>query len=57
MSYIYEFDVRGSMHHSTIHIEKSNKMQKCINIIIPYLYVAQHVSGDTRPIIKSLKLH
>jgi hypothetical protein len=25
--------------------------------IIPYLYEAQHVSGDTPPIIKSLKLH
>jgi uncharacterized protein YqjF (DUF2071 family) len=27
------------------------------NFIIPYLYEAQHVSGDTPPIIKSLKLH
>ena len=27
------------------------------NFIIPYLYEAQHVSGDTRPIIRSLKLH
>ena len=26
-------------------------------LIIPYLYGAQHVSGDTPPIIKSLKLH
>jgi len=25
--------------------------------IIPYLYEAQHVSGDTAPIIRSLKLH
>jgi hypothetical protein len=25
--------------------------------IIPYLYEAQHVSGDTPPIISSLKLH
>jgi hypothetical protein len=25
--------------------------------IIPYLYEAQHVSGDTLPIIRSLKLH
>jgi hypothetical protein len=33
-------------------------MQLCIKIfIIPYLYEAQHVSGDTPPIIKSLKLH
>jgi hypothetical protein len=33
-------------------------MQQCINFfIIPYLYEAQHVSGDTPPIIRSLKLH
>jgi hypothetical protein len=25
--------------------------------IIPYLYEAQHVSGDTPPFIRSLKLH
>jgi len=27
------------------------------NFIISYLYEAQHVSGNTRPIIRSLKLH
>jgi hypothetical protein len=27
------------------------------NFIIPYLYEAQHVSGDRSPIIRSLKLH
>ena len=27
------------------------------NFIIPYLYEAQHVSGDTPPIIRSLKMH
>ena len=27
------------------------------NFIIPYLYEAPHVSGDTPPIIRSLKLH
>ena len=27
------------------------------NFIIPYSYEAQHVSGDTPPIIRSLKLH
>jgi len=38
--------------------EKSNKMQQCIKLfIIPYLYEAQHVSGDTSAIIRSLKLH
>jgi len=27
------------------------------NFIIPYLYEAQHVLGNTLPIIRSLKLH
>jgi hypothetical protein len=27
------------------------------NFITPYLYEAQNVSGDTQPIIRSLKLH
>jgi hypothetical protein len=27
------------------------------NFIIHYIYEAQHVSGDTPPIIRSLKLH
>ena len=27
------------------------------NFIIPYLHEAQHVSGNTPPIIRSLKLH
>jgi hypothetical protein len=41
-----------------IHKEKSNKLQQCIkNFIIIYLYEAQHVSGDTPPIIRILKLH
>jgi len=33
------------------------KMQQCIKIFISYLYKAQHVSGDTSSIIRSLKLH
>jgi len=33
---------------------KCKSVSKCI---IPYLYEAQHVSGDTPPIIRSLKLH
>ena len=38
--------------------KKSNKMQHCIKMfILSYLYEAQHVSGDTSPIIRSLKLH
>jgi hypothetical protein len=41
-----------------LHKRKSNKIQQFIKIcIIPYLYEAQHVSVDTPPIIRSLKLH
>jgi hypothetical protein len=29
---IYKLDVRGSVHHSTVHMEKSNKMQQCIKM-------------------------
>jgi hypothetical protein len=42
----------------TFHKEKSNKMQLRIQIfVIPHLYEAQHVSGNTPPFIRSLKLH
>jgi len=54
----FQLDVSVSMHHSTIH--KENIQQDATmyqNFIIPYLYDAQHVSGDTPPIIRSLKLH
>jgi hypothetical protein len=58
MYYVSRIDVRGSVHHSTTHKEKSNKMQQCTKIfIIQYLYEAQHVSDNTSPIIRSLKLH
>jgi hypothetical protein len=53
----HSFDVRVSVHHSTIHKEKSNKMQQCIKILLFHSYEVQHVSGDTPPIIRSLKLH
>jgi len=33
---------------------RCNSVSKCI---IPYLYGAQHVSGDTPPINRSLRLH
>jgi hypothetical protein len=36
-------------------IQKDETMYR--NFIIPYLYKAKHVSGDTPPIIRSLKLH
>ena len=36
---IPQFDVRGSVHHSTIHKEKSNKMQQCIKILLFHIYM------------------
>jgi hypothetical protein len=37
--------------------EKPNKMQQCIKILLSLvLNEARHVSGDTQPIIRSLKL-
>ena len=52
-------NIRGFVHHSTILTEKPpNKMQECIKILLSLiLNEAQHVSVDTPPIIKSLKLH
>jgi hypothetical protein len=49
--------VRGSVHHSTVHKENSKDATMYQNFIIPYLCETQHVSGDTPPIIRSLKLH
>jgi hypothetical protein len=52
------FDVCGSVYHGTIHKEKSNKMQQCIKtLLFLILNKAQHVSGNTPQIIRSLKLH
>jgi len=50
-------DVRGSVHHSIIHKENPKRCNSSSKCIIPYLYEAQHVSGDTPPIIRSIKLH
>jgi hypothetical protein len=33
------FDVRGSVHHSVIHKEKSNKLQQCIKILLFQIYM------------------
>jgi len=57
MRYHSKDDVRGSVHPSTIpkKIQQNATMHQ--NFIIPYLYKAQHVSGETPPIIRSLKLH
>jgi len=52
------FALRNEWEKGIIHKEKSNKIQQRIKVcIIPYLYEAQHVSGDTPPIYRSLKLH
>ena len=47
------------MHHSTILTEQTpSTMQQCIQILLfLILNEAQHVSDDTLPIIRSLKLH
>jgi hypothetical protein len=37
--------------------KNSTRCSSASHFIIPYLYEAQHVSGDTSPIIRSLKLH
>jgi len=49
---------RGSVHHSVIQKEnltRCNSVSYFIYFI--YIYEAQHVSEDTPPIIRSLKLH
>jgi len=55
---LFKLDVCGSVHHSTIPTEKNpNKMQQCIKILLfLILNEAQHVSGDTPPIIRTLKV-
>jgi hypothetical protein len=53
---VFMLDVRGSVHHSIIHIKIQQDAAVYQNFI-SYLYEAQHVSGDTLPIIRSLKLH
>jgi len=34
-----KFDVLGSVHHSTIHKKKSNKMQQCTKILLFHIYI------------------
>jgi hypothetical protein len=33
------FDVRESVHHSTIHKEKSNELQQCNKILLFHIYM------------------
>jgi len=50
--------VRGSMHYTTIHKEKPNKMQQYIEILLFHTYMKLYMfPGDTPPIIRSPKLH
>jgi hypothetical protein len=51
-----KLDVCGSVHHTIINI-KIQQVATVYQSFISYLYVAQHVSGDTPPIIRSLKLY
>jgi len=53
---IYKLDVHGSVHHSTIRKENPTRCNNVSNFIIPYLYEARRVLGDTPPIIRSLTL-
>jgi hypothetical protein len=49
-------DVHGSVHHSTNHIEITNKMQPCNRIYYSnVLLLAQYASSDTLLIIRSSK--
>jgi hypothetical protein len=53
----FQFDVRGSVHHSKIHKENPNKMQQCIKILLFHIYMKLIMFRATPPIIRSLKLH
>ena len=52
-------DVRGSVHHSTILTVKNPTIRNSVSKFLLFLILneAQHVLGDTPPIIRSLKLH
>jgi len=39
-------DVRGSVHHSTVHKENPTRCNMYRNVIIPYLYEVQRVLGE-----------
>ena len=52
----FAFDFCGFVHHSIIRIENPTNATVYQNFI-SYLYEVQHVSGDTPPIFRSLKLH
>jgi len=41
------FDVRGSVHHSIVHIKKSNKLQQNIKILF-HIYIKLNMFRTTR---------
>jgi hypothetical protein len=45
----YSFDVRGSVHHSKIHKEKSNKMQQRVKILLFHQLHIQQPSTYEKP--------
>jgi len=54
-----KLDVRGSVHHSTIHKEKRKIQQDETmnqNFIIPYLYEAEHVSAVSDVLLRLVHL-
>ena len=53
----YEFDVHGSVHLNINLMERTNKMQPCSRIYVLFqcFLIAEHVLGDTPPIIRSSK--
>jgi hypothetical protein len=53
---IRRLDVRGFVHHNIIHKENP-EIYNSVSKFISYLFEAQHVSGNTPPIIRSLKVH
>jgi hypothetical protein len=44
-TYMQKLYVRGSVHHSTIHKEKSNKMQQCIKLFLFHIYTSSTCFG------------
>jgi hypothetical protein len=56
-NFTQKLDVRGSVRHSKIRTKNPTRCNSVSKFIIPYLYEAQHISGETPPIIRSLKLH
>ena len=53
------FDVRGSVHHSTILTVKTPTRCNIVSKFLLFLILneVQHVSSDTPPVIRSIKLH